>query len=663
MNGWWNRHGASHGGPALRIAIIVALSVPRPASSQSLTPPLVPPEMHYVVDARVDLDSGRLTGGGRVTVRNVGEHRLSAVALRGLDGRSDSFEIRVGAISRRYPSAAESVVVALPTPLQPGASLEVRFRFSRPLGDLDRGFAIDRWFPQLWWGYDTHASYDVGVRAPADLLVGATGRRDAATGRYRAAHVRSFGLYLARGLEVRERTAGSTLVRSIFRPEMRECAELVLETAAQAVEFYRRRLGIYPQSSLTIIPGARRPMGGYPFAAAMVVVHGQEACAEKPRDSHWRWIAAHEVGHQYWLEHVLEKDPEQGYGWLMIGLGIWTDREFARTHGMLAVHPGLLAGYADAVRRGLNTTIEIAPEALRTLQFDYNSLVTHDKGFGVVSALAAIIGPAAFDRVVHRCLAEYAGRRLGSAEFRALAEHESGQDLGWFFVPMLRSNRFASYEVTDTVAAWERGTYTRRVTISSHGQMGLPVPVEAYFRDGTRQRHSLNRELDEQTLTFQDTAAIDSVVIDPEHEFPLVVPPPEVDSARLAEQVEALPWTGGGERSLRLYRRAVALDTRDVYVLGKLGLTLVDARRYEDALAAFDRIVQVNPDTASIWRFGALAWRGLLNDLLGRRAAAVESYRQALAVPGTPTLQHSQFGLTLDRDFIEQRLRTPFVWH
>jgi tetratricopeptide (TPR) repeat protein len=193
--------------------------------------------------------------------------------------------------------------------------------------------------------------------------------------------------------------------------------------------------------------------------------------------------------------------------------------------------------------------------------------------------------------------------------------------------------------------------------------MGLPVPVAAYFRDGTRQRQSLDRERDEQTLAFVGAAAIDSVVIDPEREFPLVVPPPEVDSARLADLVEALPWTGGGARALRLYRRAVALDTRDVDVLRKLGLTLVDARRYEDALAAFDRIVQVNPDTTSIWGFGALAWRGLLNDLLGRRAAAVESYRQALAVPGTPTLQHSQFGLTLDRDFIEQRLRTPFVWH
>jgi hypothetical protein len=83
--------------------------------------------------------------------------------------------------------------------------------------------------------------------------------------------------------------------------------------------FYRQHFGMYPQPSLTIIPGAPKPNGGYPYATAMVVIHGQEACSEKP-DTYWRWIATHEVGHQYWLEHVLGKDPEQGYGWLISGI-------------------------------------------------------------------------------------------------------------------------------------------------------------------------------------------------------------------------------------------------------------------------------------------------------------------------------------------------------
>jgi len=41
-------------------------------------------------------------------------------------------------------------------------------------------------------------------------------------------------------------------------------------------------------------------------------------------------------------------------------------------------------------------------------------------------------------------LHEYAGRRFGTADYRQIMEEESGQDLGWIFVPLLRTNKFAS---------------------------------------------------------------------------------------------------------------------------------------------------------------------------------------------------------------------------
>lgn len=662
MNGSWQACSVTQPRCYQAFAIVAALCVAGAVAAQGLVPPLVPPEMHYVIDAKVDLKAGQLTGTGSVVVRNSTKREVRALGIRWFDWRSGSYTVTVGGVTREYPSTAESIELPLTEPLKPDARLQIGFRFRRALGDLDRGFGIQRWFPQVWWGYDTHASYDVAVDAPASLIVGATGRRDTSTGRYRADHIRTFGLYLARGFELRERMAGTTLVRSIFRADMRECAETVLESAADAVGYFRQRFGMYPQASLTIIPGGSRPVGGYPYATGMVAIHGQEACAEKPRDTHWRWIATHEVGHQYWLEHVLEKEPEQAYGWLMIGLGIWSDREYARTHGMESVHPGFLSGYADAVRKGLNTTIEIAPEELRKAQFDYNTLVTHYKGFGVVSALAAIVGRETFDRIVRRCLRDYAGLRLGSAEFRRVAEEESGQDLGWFFVPLLRTNRFASYAITDTATAVDRGTYTSRIAIANTGDIRLPVPVEVRFRNGERKRHTLDRARDEQVLTFIGTAALDSVTIDPDHEFPLVIPAPEVTAARLAELVSALPWTGGGGKPLRLYTRAVELGINDAAVLRKLGLTLADSRHYEEALDAFSRMMQADADSTSPWHFGGLVWRGMLNDLLGRRSAALESYRQALAIPGNPRLQHTQFTLTLDRAWVEERLRTPFSW-
>jgi hypothetical protein len=52
----------------------------------------------------------------------------------------------------------------------------------------------------------------------------------------------------------------------------------------------------------------------------------------------------------------------------------------------------------------------------------------------------------------------------------------------------------------------------------------------------------------------------------------------------------------------------------------------------------------------------------MLNDLLGHREIAIKSYKQALALGGNPTIQHAQFGLALDRTWVQQHLQTPFTW-
>jgi hypothetical protein len=641
-------------------AVLVCWIVP--ALAQVFTPPLIPPETHYVMNIKLDTVKRELSGSGSVVVQNAGKHDLPAIEFQWSDQTTPPFELTLAGTTREFTNAKEPIEVMLPAPLRPGAKLKFALRFRRPMGQLEVGWGIQHWFPCLWWGYETHASYDIAVETPADVIVGASAYRNPRTGHYSADHIRSFGLFFARGFQVKDTTAGSTFVRSIFRPDMRQCAELVVQTAADAVDFYRQRFGMYPQPSLTIIPGGSKPVGGYPYATAMVVVHGQQACSEKPRDSHWRWIAAHEVGHQYWLEHVLGKDPEQGYGWLMIGLGIWTDREYVRARGIDSVHTGFLSSYANAVRDGLNTTLEIAPEELRKLNFDYNTQVTHAKGFGIISALADIIGHDIFERVYQRVLREYTGRRLSTADFRRICEEESAQDLGWFFVPLLRTNKFASYEIQGTSTTQRGNSQVVHVNVSSGGNLMLPIPVEARFVNGDRKCLTLDRMREDQTLEFLAPAPLAEVVIDPDHEFPLVIPPPAITNSRLADLVDELPWSGGGEKPLRFYRRAVELDVRDLRVWGKLGLTLFDSHRYQESLDAFNRVVPLVAEKNPNWHFAALVWRGMLNDVLGRRDLALENYRQALQVSGNPVVQHTQFGLVLDRGWVERRLETPFIW-
>jgi hypothetical protein len=59
--------------------------------------------------------------------------------------------------------------------------------------------------------------------------------------------------------------------------------------------------------------------------------------------------------------------------------------------------------------------------------------------------------------------------------------------------------------------------------------------------------------------------------------------------------------------------------------------------------------------------FAARVWQGHMNDLLGNRAAALESYREAIKLdPGT-AMTHSQWGMTIDRAWVEDRLASPFT--
>jgi hypothetical protein len=59
-------------------------------------------------------------------------------------------------------------------------------------------------------------------------------------------------------------------------------------------------------------------------------------------------------------------------------------------------------------------------------------------------------------------------------------------------------------------------------------------------------------------------------------------------------------------------------------------------------------------------KFAALVWEGHLLDLLGRRTEAVAAYQEALKIPGQPSMRHDQYGMTIDKKWVEERLKTPF---
>lgn len=77
-----------------------------------------------------------------------------------------------------------------------------------------------------------------------------------------------------------------------------------------------------------------------------------------------------------------------------------------------------------------------------------------------------------------------------------------------------------------------------------------------------------------------------------------------------------------------------------------------DADHYTEALECFQKLFETSKNAGE--RFLALAWRGLLLDLLGKREAAIEAYKAAQATGSQEVIRHDH------QNWVQERLRLPF---
>ncbi len=78
------------------------------------------------------------------------------------------------------------------------------------------------------------------------------------------------------------------------------------------------------------------------------------------------------------------------------------------------------------------------------------------------------------------------------------------------------------------------------------------------------------------------------------------------------------------------------------------------------AYSAFERCHNGHP--SAVWDYTALVWQGHILDLQQERAKAVEKYQQALAMDDKAAgTRHDQWGIVLNKDWVKERLKTPFT--
>jgi tetratricopeptide (TPR) repeat protein len=653
------------------ILLVVLFAAEHGRSEQGFYVPANPPSAQYKIESRLTISDKSVTieGTESVTFKSALAKPLSVVAVDWSVDPANSIEMKAGGtllhllnqelgLATTFPLFFE-----LPKPLQPGEVLELGVKFTRRFDSNPAEIPLQKWYPALWWeDIPTRNSFKVRFAPPPGYVMAMSGRLNKESGYYENEGVTTtFGIYLARDMRTEEKDVDGVLITSLFNKEGEECARLCLNTAADIIPFYKSWLGIYPFKFLYIIPGGPGPWGGYPYASGIVVIHGQQKFSSMPL-LHWKWITAHEIGHQYWGEYVMSDDYPYDYtaSWLMIGMGIRTDKSWVLSRNLgLDKHLTFFDRYLDGVKKRYDTTVGAPPSLMKTQKFDLNNVVIHGKGFSILSALESVLGKESFEAILKRCLKDYGGRRLGWRDFWKLCEQESGQNLSWFFEPWVRSNKYLCYQITSRDSAQDKDRFVTQIRVESAlDSIQMPIPVEAVFEDGSSQIRTTDRLLRANLLKFESRSKLKEAILDPDHLLAMLPEPLPVSPGSLREAISELPWTGSGNEALRIFKLPDTRNIVDADSWFKLGLTLFDGGYTRESLESFTKTTELNP--GKLLYFAALVWIGHDQDLLGDRGKAIAAYTEALKYDTGNSMQHSQYGMIINRQWVEDRLKTPF---
>jgi tetratricopeptide (TPR) repeat protein len=653
-----------------RVAILVwllsALGSPRLANADTtrFRAPVDPPGTHYTIDATIDPQAGVVEGRETLTLRNRSTIPLDVLALEWRETTGGALEVSVDGqvlparAERNGTTAGRTVFLALPAAVPPGEALalDVRFRQTWEVPAGEAVFNSTQWHPRLRWdGLPHHDTYSVRLDVPAGYAVAASGRLDPETGRFEAQGVRAFGVYLGRGMKTESRDAEGVRITALFTDKGAPAAAVCLETAVDAVKFYRAWLGFYPYPSLTIVPGdPGGRWGGYPVATGIVAIHGLETYVEGESPQHWQHITSHEIGHQYWGEWVLDGDRP---AWLWIAMGIYADTEYMTTRG-LDPDRGVKwrQNYLQGIATYYETPLEVTEADEERIHYDRNNVVVHSKGPALLSALDVVLGRPVFQRIYRHVARAWGGKRLGWRDLQRACEKETGESLAWFFQPWVRSSAYVSYAIEAKESRPEGEGFRTDLRVRRLGTLAMPVPVKVVFENGEEQTARVDRTRDVDVLTFRSRARLKEAVLDPERKLAMLEKPlPEI----APEAAAALAWGWTRADSLKVYEVIRSEPVGSAQVWYRLGTQLYEADRYAKALDCFGRTsaLEAPPDT----RFAARVWMGILEDVRGHRETAARHYREALELdPGRP-VRLGLLAVAADSQWVRERLAEPFT--
>lgn len=458
----------------------VPVATARPLTDQAIMMAALRPETgmapgktddltRYRISAELSPDVSRVSGHAEIRYTNREGKPLEIVYLHMFpnlwDGGLQVTDVQVSGqpVSTTLPSGDDILGVPLPEPLAPGetTNLSLDFAIDVPTGDgvgnygefayQDGILALAHFYPTVVvydtdWHLETPSSqgdviyhdaslYDVSFIAPDDMTVVATGGtvavEDLGDGRkaWRLAGgpMRDFNLVAAREYEKSSKQVRGVEVNSYYLPEDQAGGELALGYAIDALQLFETDFGRYPYRELDVVSTATEA-GGIEYPGMVVIARALYDASDPT--GFFQAATAHEVAHQWWYNVVGNDQVNQP----------WLDEALAQYATYLYYGSRYGQGGYDGFKQSLTDRWERVDFEDKPVGLPVEAY--HDKEYGAIVygrgplfllALRDAIGEEKMTELLRRYYEENRWGIATTAQFQALAEEVSGQDLDALF--------------------------------------------------------------------------------------------------------------------------------------------------------------------------------------------------------------------------------------
>ena len=372
--------------------------------------------------------------------------------------------------------------IALPTPVEPGATTSIDFVFTAQLPEVfaRTGYKGDfhmvgQWFPKIgvlvgppgaerWECQPLHVNteffadfgtYDVALTVPNTEVVAATGVlvsvADAPgnnrTFTYRAEDVHDFAWMADPFMDVMSGEAkledGTVEVRVYYRPEQKDFARRHLQAAIGALEKFSAAYLPYPWSMMTIVdPPMEAAAGAGGMEYPTLVTTFGDSVFVRPGMRLPEFVTVHEVGHNWFQGLLASNEAEEA--WLDEGVNEWADgKVMTELYGPQTSAVDWMGWTAEitGLRRALADDPASLPSPIATSAsaFVDNAAYGESSYATTMRALATLestVGTARFAAAMKAYAKAFAWKHPTGNDFFATLGKELGEDLTWFFGPV-----------------------------------------------------------------------------------------------------------------------------------------------------------------------------------------------------------------------------------